>query len=231
MSVIRDQLRPVDRLDQIALPERIAESVVSRIAVGDLVSGERLHEAALAASLGVSRMPVREALWILDAQGILVSAPQRGHRVVTVGPDWVSECYKVRGAMEHAVTARAAAKLRDTPGLDQGLHAILREMRLHMELQNVLEYHRAALAFHTEIYRLSGLGTLASLWRGIRRHFLIIFVRKLGAHGARPIADAFREHLSLLDALTKLNDRELACEISYYLGFSKLRDGASVHNP
>lgn len=216
-----------DRLTPIALPERVADLIVARIAAAELMPGARLSETTLAERLGVSRMPVREALRILEAQGLATSEPQRGHRVAPMGAEWVRECYQLRSAMESTVVATAARRIRVAPDLDGSLRAILADMLREAKSANAFGYYRAALAFHSEIYRISGHTVFASIWRGIRRHFLIIFCRQLQAE-TLPLEQEFHEHVALLRAMRTLDDAGLNDEVSYHLGLLRHPPAARV---
>lgn len=82
----------------------MADSVVERlrdaIITGRFAQGMRLLESSLAQSLGVSRGPVRTALAALEAEGLVVSIPHRGCRVVLIREEDIREIYSLRGAIE-----------------------------------------------------------------------------------------------------------------------------------
>jgi DNA-binding GntR family transcriptional regulator len=80
------------RLAYNALKERIASSAVT--------SGEWLRENTVAASLGLSRTPVREALRLLAAEGVVELVHNRGARVVDWTPDDIDEAYRLRALLE-----------------------------------------------------------------------------------------------------------------------------------
>src|SRR6476620_4969231 len=82
------------------LSEAIADAITSAIAQGALHPGERLIEEAIAAQLLVSRVPLREAIRTLEAQGILVVTPNRGARVVSMDERTVANVQEARIAIE-----------------------------------------------------------------------------------------------------------------------------------
>ena len=67
---------------------------------GDLHSGERLKEVEIAEQLGVSRMPVREALFALESEGLLRQEPRKGLTVVEYTEADIKEYYTIREALE-----------------------------------------------------------------------------------------------------------------------------------
>ena len=78
----------------------VANLLRKRILDGDIPSGERLIETEIAEQLGVSRMPVREALRMLESEGIIKSVPRKGLIVTEYTEDDIREYYTIREALE-----------------------------------------------------------------------------------------------------------------------------------
>src|SRR6187455_2016506 len=83
----------------------------SAILSGQLHPGERIPEATVAARLGTSRLPVRDALRELQRQGLVTLEPKRGARVVALGQEELAEIYLLREHLEPALVAAAATRL------------------------------------------------------------------------------------------------------------------------
>src|SRR6185312_15420433 len=77
-------LRLVGAVRPITLVEQIVEALVRAAAEGRILPGERLVEAEISRRFDVSRVPVREALRLLESQGIVTNAPYRGMRLMEV---------------------------------------------------------------------------------------------------------------------------------------------------
>ena len=99
------------------LVEHAAESIVAAAARGAFLPGDRLVEAEIARDLGISRVPVREALRLLESQGIVNSTPYKGMRLMEVTNTGVAALMRVRLALETQaigealfVTEKAVAK-------------------------------------------------------------------------------------------------------------------------
>lgn len=107
------------------LKEEIASLVRDRILAGAYVPGQRLDQDALAGELGVSRAPVREALILLEADGLVEGVPRRGAFVARLTRDDVQDHYAVFGVVSGLATRRAVGVL-DVAQLD-GLEALLAE--------------------------------------------------------------------------------------------------------
>ncbi len=101
------------------LGDLVAAEIRTAILAGDLAPGERLKQEQLAADLRVSRIPVREALRVLEAEGLIINRPGRGSVVVELTKEDAEEVLVVRGALE-GLAARLAAE-RVTPDVIAGL--------------------------------------------------------------------------------------------------------------
>lgn len=118
----------------VALGEFVLGRLRAAIREGRYQPGQRIREAEVAAWLGVSRTPVREAFRRLQADGLLVLTPWRGAAVVELGRNQVVELYAMRRVLEGAAAGLAARhasdaeiqvlsellKLDETAGADPG---------------------------------------------------------------------------------------------------------------
>jgi DNA-binding GntR family transcriptional regulator len=97
------------------LPEQIAESIFTAIAIGEYAPGERIREEALAEQFEVSRGPVREALRILEKDSVVHILPNRGAHVTQLSIKEVGDIFEIRrelsGAMIGRLTVEEAAAL------------------------------------------------------------------------------------------------------------------------
>jgi DNA-binding GntR family transcriptional regulator len=83
-----------------SLVEQVVDAIVEAAAKGVFLPGDRLVEAELARSLNVSRIPVREALRLLESQGVVVSERYRGMSLMSVDIERLEKILKVRLALE-----------------------------------------------------------------------------------------------------------------------------------
>jgi DNA-binding GntR family transcriptional regulator len=91
-----------------SLADQAAEAIVGGIAAGIFKPGERLVEANLAATLQMSRVPLREALKILEAQGIVASTPHRGTFIPAFDDKRIDQICEVRISLEKIALPRRA---------------------------------------------------------------------------------------------------------------------------
>ena len=100
---------PLTRNASIAATELIRQAIID----GRLNPGQRLKEEELARELGISRTPVREALLMLHAEGLVDAAPNRGATVRSHSAEDLDDLYKLRAVIEGYATRRAASRLTD----------------------------------------------------------------------------------------------------------------------
>lgn len=95
------------------LPEVIYEDVRERILSGRLAPGQPVRQDALAGDLGVSKIPLREALTRLEHDGLITANPRRGYEVKPISAEEAEEIFDLRLSVEPAAAALAARKADD----------------------------------------------------------------------------------------------------------------------
>jgi DNA-binding GntR family transcriptional regulator len=182
-----------------SLPDQIADAIVEGIAAGVLIPGQRLIELDLASQFSVSRVPLREALKTLEAQGILERGQNRGVRIVELDETRIDRICEVRAALETIAARYAVATYRAEPARLQRLEAVLVEMADAVQRGAWSAVNRADLAFHREICLASRNDIVITLWQGLARHVLMIFGREiLTETGQSMIVDQHREFIATL---------------------------------
>lgn len=95
------------------LKDVVAEAIRTQIFAGKLAPGSRIDQAQLAATLGVSRLPVREALISLEQEGWVRNAPRQGSFIAVLTPNDLLDHYRIFGTVCALAAERAASKLTD----------------------------------------------------------------------------------------------------------------------
>lgn len=152
MSSVEAGLAPVDPAYLRNLREHVHDAIRRAIVDGRLAPERRLNERALAASLGVSTTPVKEALRRLEGEGLVRTEPRRGI-FVTFSASRAMEMALARAALE-SVMAHIAAKRIDQAGIDH-LAALVERMTHatdHAVLEDLVDLNEA---FHGAICRAS----------------------------------------------------------------------------
>src|SRR6185437_10834525 len=89
----------------------ILENVRTAILQGALEAHTLIRQDQLAATYGVSRMPIREAIRLLEAEGLVISRPNRGSVVAPLDPEDAAEIFEVRAALESLALRRSIPRL------------------------------------------------------------------------------------------------------------------------
>lgn len=153
--------RVLEPLVQESTPAIIARQLRAAIAKGDFPPGSQLTESGLAADLGVSRGPLREAMQRLTQEGLLVSYRNRGLFVITMDDDDIRDMYVARAAVERAALEQVIAR-RPDDAVDI-LTAAVEEMERHADDPNGPQIADADMAFHHELVELAGSPRLSRL--------------------------------------------------------------------
>lgn len=203
-----------------SLADQIADSIVEGIACGIIGSGQKIVEVDIASELQVSRIPVREALKILHAQGIVISRPHHGVRVARFDDEKIVQIYEVRCALEKIAVRDACKRSKALPALLSKLDLILDKMAKCVDHDDFLGISRADLEFHREICLASQNEIVTTIWEGLSRHMLIVFEQEL-------LSDADRLHIvehhhALRQLIGRNKPKEIALEIENHI--MRLRD-------
>ncbi len=193
------------KVDRKVMSAEIIESTKMMIFDGSLKGGQRIPQEALAEKLGVSRVPVREALIALESDGLVASVPHRGMYVVPIRAEDVRDHYTIYG-MVQGLAAAGAARRMPAESLVR-LEELLQQMR-EVEDQDVLnDLH---WQFHALVNRSGGSQRTRSVLRQLARNL----PREISVLAAAvPVVEANRQHGILVEAI-KAGDPVLADYIS-----------------
>lgn len=188
-----------------ALSDGVLSALRQAILSGHLKSGHRLVEAGIAKRMGVSRAPVREAIRLLEREGLVVVLPYRGAFVAHMSEQDIREIYSLRSAIEGLAVRLAIGRLR--PELVCQLQEMVDGMRRFALAGDLSQLVERDLRFHQLLCEASGHQRLLQVWLGLSlqiRFFLTTIVRiDLGLEG---IAD---RHQQMLDSVLS-GDADLA---------------------
>ena len=180
-----------------SLHEEAAERLREQIFAGALPPGSFLDEVALCERLAISRTPLREALKVLVAEGLLRHEPRRGCFVAEVTERDLDEIFPVIALLEgraaHEATDRAGSA--DIAAL-QALHQRLRE---HAEAGRINDYYDANYAIHEAFITLADNRWLAQVIGDLRR--ILRLARHQTLHVPGRLQQSLSEHLAVFAAL------------------------------
>jgi len=154
-------------------PDRIAHHLRSQIAAGRLGGGDRVKERDLAQELGVSRGPAREALRILEREGLLEIRPYSGARVVRIDKTEIAEIVTLRRQVEYFAIGNAA--LASDPKIVAHLRDLAAQMREAHRARDAMKLIDLDLKFHLGICEASGHSTLVAVMRTLLPRLTILW--------------------------------------------------------
>lgn len=184
---------------------RVVEALRDAIVQGRLKSGERIRERELVQSLGISRSPLREAIRVLEAEGLVSTAPHRGAWVSELNAADFRETTEVRIMLE-TYAARLACKALDDAAFDAMAEQIQRA-RNRKQGRNVAAELNSSMGFHDVFVEACGNRKLIQLYQIVKRHlrrYQLLAFSRLGRAGR-----AIEEHLEMLDAFRARNVAEV----------------------
>ncbi len=178
------------------------------IVEGNLADGARVPERQLCELFGVSRTPLREALKVLAAEGMIELLPNRGARVRALGPEEIRETFDVMGGLEALAGRLACEKITDAQFAEiEQLHYAMYGFYMRRDLSG---YFRCNQAIHQKIVEAAGNGTLQATYDGFAsRCRRIRYSANLDRQHDR-WGEAMREHEAILEALRRRAGAELS---------------------
>ncbi|MEV4668515.1 GntR family transcriptional regulator [Microbacterium sp. LWO12-1.2] len=173
--------------------ERVAEILREAITTGDLEVGQKLTELELAAQLGTSRAPVREALRQLEQEGLVVSYPYRGTEVLGVSQEEIENVLvPIRVALERFAFDKAMSVVTDDD--IAGLESIIDSMDAAASAGDLTRLADDDIRFHEAIVILSGQQHCLQIWRTIQPRVRAYFRRDANYYGdSHAVAEQHRE--------------------------------------
>lgn len=174
---------------------------------GDLKPGERLMEMQLASKLGVSRTPIREAIRMLEQEGLAVTIPRRGAEVARMTLKDMEDSLEIRDALDEFAVKIACDRI--TPEQLEKLREIKKEFEHCTKTGDVKRIAQADIAFHDVIYDAANNPKLVSILESLREQVYRYRVEYLKNSENYPIL--IEEHKTILEGL-EARDRKKATQ-------------------
>ncbi|MHB2168603.1 GntR family transcriptional regulator [Alsobacter sp. R-9] len=200
-----DVLEPLS--DRKTLVEQVVDRIVEAAASGTFLPGDRVVEAEVARRLQVSRVPVREALRLLESQGIVENMPYRGMRLMDVSVARLEKVLKVRLVLEQLAAEEARVAAQKNPAILAPLTQTRDLMVEAARRGDRFELARLDTVFHRQLCGLTGNEVLLRTWEPLSLQLTIIFGLSAMQKDLGPIAD---EHTDIIDALRGKPSRAVA---------------------
>jgi DNA-binding GntR family transcriptional regulator len=194
------------------LVDQAADAIVAAAARGAFLPGDRLVEAEIARDLGISRVPVREALRLLESQGIVVSTPYKGVRLMAVTNDAAGGLARMRIALE-ALAVRECVQNGPSAGIVslRNANSALRTAARRRDRSSLI---MADHDFHAALFTSSGNLALINVWRSIAGQMAVLWSL---VHSSVVPTTLIDEHQAVLEAIERRDPDRAAAAITSHL--------------
>lgn len=201
-----------------ALGSQVAAALREAIAAGEYVRGERLIEVDLAEKFGVSRGPIRDAIRILQLEGLVESQPP-GMVVSGIDEEAINEVYSLRGAIEGLAVRLSVERRSDGDFAQIERHVLAMERAAAND--DPSGFAQADVAFHNAICLSSGHRRLADVWQ--RYEEIMMTLLRLTISLDQDLTSSAAKHRALLDLIQAGDPVAAETELAAHLEGSRAR--------
>ncbi|MCU0256823.1 MAG: GntR family transcriptional regulator [Vicinamibacterales bacterium] len=192
--------------------DAIRQAILSRV----LVPGQRLHVQELAAQLGVSPTPVKDALTRLEAEALVEIRPRSGTFVTSLSPEDVAETFEIRCALECLAAEKAIP--HTTPDVIDELRALAHAIADLADEDAARQQHEARnIDFHKRIVSLSANRRLVQIYEGLDAHIQIARIHRGHDDWRRRLASELDEHLAIVEALAARDAGRVTAALRHHI--------------
>lgn len=189
----------------LPLRDVVFNTLREAILKGELKPGERLMELQLAAKLGVSRTPIREAIRMLEQEGLAVTIPRKGAEVARMTEKDMEDVLEIREALDELAAKIACTRMTEDQlkQLEMIKETFVESTRSH-DVKRIAE---ADVSFHDVIYEATGNPKLVSMLNNLREQIYRYRVEYLKEEKNYPTL--IGEHEAIVEALCARNQNEV----------------------
>lgn len=213
-----------------AVPKTLRSEVVEilreAIINGKLQPGEHLKENLIAQQMGVSRSPVREALRLLEQEGLIESFPNQGCFVKTFQPKEIEEIFTLRATLENLafelIIHNRAMEEEDW----QALEDLIEQQHQAIQEKAFEKLTNLDMDFHEYLCKKADSERLLDMWRSLRWQIQMLFYQRFRALESVP-ETVDQHHHAIIDALRK-GDLETLTRLNKEINLKVARECVTV---
>lgn len=189
----------------LPLRDVVFNTLREAILKGELKPGERLMELQLASKLGVSRTPIREAIRMLEQEGLAVTIPRKGAEVAKMTEKDMEDVLQIRDALDELAASIACEQI--TPEEMDELRRTMREFEEYTKTADLKRIAEADVRFHDIIYKATRNPKLENMLNNLREQMYRYRVEYLKDEKNYPIL--IKEHSEIVEGLSKKDKNKL----------------------
>ena len=198
----------LNRNDYLPLRDVVFQTLRGAILKGELKPGERLMELQLATKLGVSRTPIREAIRMLEQEGLAVTVPRKGAEVARMTEKDMEDVLQIRRTLDELAVRLACDKM--TEEQLESLRQAVQEFEISTKSRDISKVAEADVKFHDAIYKATDNPKLINLINNLREQMYRYRVEYLKDESTYPTLIA--EHQAIFDSLAR-KDKECVVRV------------------
>lgn len=192
-----------------SMREQVYDNLKEMIINGEIKSGTKIVELEYAKKFDVSRTPVREALRMLELEGLVDNSEKGGVTVTFISKEDIRQVYEIRIALENLVIEEIIKQKKiNLRKIEKNFEKTKKYMDDNRSIDDIIKLFSE---FNHELYELSGLYHVSKLILNINQYTKRF--RRLCLFNETRLKEAYEEHLKLIDAI-KNKDRERAIKIN-----------------
>ena len=187
----------------------VLEVIRERILSGDIKAGSPLRQSALASELNVSRIPIREALLQLEAEGLVTFEPHKGATAAKLSTEQVQELFELRALIETDLLAKSIANMTEA-NIDTAQQILTQLEDAFNQPNSSATWSDLNTAFHTSLYQAANKPSTMEIVQNLNTNcdrYIRLHLLHIGG-----IPKAEKQHQQLL-ACCRLGDVKGACDI------------------
>ncbi|MCB1486746.1 MAG: GntR family transcriptional regulator [Bauldia sp.] len=206
--------RELEPLTPKTLVDQAVEAIIHAAATGVFLPGDRVVEAEVARRLNVSRVPIREALRLLESQGILVNVPYRGMRLMEVDAGRLRKILEVRLALETFAAFKLQDMCKSDPETVAPLDRVCTNLADAAKRKDTYGIAIYDAQFHRTLCSLTGNEVLVNTWEPLSNQLTIIFGLATLQIDMQSIA---QEHFDLTELIRSGRKKELEANLRLHI--------------
>jgi DNA-binding GntR family transcriptional regulator len=203
------------------LADQATERLRNAIQRGSLGPGAQLVERELADKLGMSRVPIREAIHRLAEEGLVKKTAHRGTLVYLPSPREIEEITSVRIVLEQLVTERALQRWNTQHEAD--LRAVVEDMRAAVQARNRRQLAELDTQFHTITWQIADHAVLSEMIASLRQRVTRLLYETIALMTDDELSGAILSHEWLIESFKRGNVAAAKEEISRHIAAAKDR--------
>lgn len=190
-----------------SMREKVYDTLKQMIIDGVIKPGERIIETEYSNKFQISRTPIREAIRMLELEGLVESQTTGGVIVKTLTREEISEIYKIRIALESLIIEEIIKKINNQD--IKKLEKVLKNTKKAFEVKDIEKFFSLFTEFNQILYDIASLPKVTGMINNINLYLKRF--RKLSIDNPSRKEEAFEDHVQILEAI---KNKELSTAIS-----------------